>query len=235
VGGDEVDKIEIFVKEMLEVGYVNAVVDAAETTMDIAGSFTPIGSLWTGFKIHKLKKRLNAVEPDLLRIKKKIEQKENEVFYKQEVFPLILKLICEEDEDGKENIYINGFEYTVDEGIEEMEKVFHYFDVLAELRISDIVHLFKRFGSNKQIRLDKDFERYHNDSAYRKEYSEKIDLETYMMNKLVRLGIINIEQIDALKEINDSIGFGINGRRSREPRILLTNFGKRFIEFFKNK
>lgn len=37
-----------------------------------------------------------------------------------------MKLICEEDEDGKENIYINSFEYIVDEGIEEMEKVFHF-------------------------------------------------------------------------------------------------------------
>ena len=202
--------------------------------MDLAGLFTPIGSFWTSFKIHKLKKRLNVIEPDLLSIKKKIEQKQNEVFYKQEVFPLILKLICEEDEEGKENIYINGFEYVVDEGIEEMEKVFHYFDVLAELRISDIVHLFKRFGSNIQIKLDKDHERYHNDLAYRKEYDEKIDLETYMMNKLVRLGIVKIEQVDALKEINDSIEFGTNRRRSREPRILLTSFGKRFIEFFKN-
>lgn len=230
------DKIDSFVKDMLEVGNVKVIADVAETTMDIAGSFTPIGSIWTTFKVHKLKKRLNAVEAELLKIKKKIELKENEVFYKQEVFPLILKLICEDDEDDKTNIYINGLEYVVEESIEEMEKVYHYFDVLSELRISDIVHLFAQFGRGNKNELNKDYERYDNDPTYRKEYNEKISLETYMTNKLVRLGIVGIEQIDALKEINDSLSLGSTGRyRSRIPRKELTNFGKRFIEFFKEE
>lgn len=229
------ENVEKYLSEMLNV---TSVTDVVDPVMDTLGMISPLGSLWSSFKMHRLKKRLNKVEPELWRIKKKIETKENEVFYKQEVFPLILKALCEEDEEGKENIYINGFEYTVDKGIKEMEKVFHYFDVLAELRISDIVYLLQRYGPKDddkpfKIKFGMDVERYHSDEAYKDEYKERQDLKRYTDNKFVRLGLVEVEQINHLEELNTT-AFMYSSSRStkRVPRRYLTNFGDRFIKFF---
>ncbi|MEK5039166.1 hypothetical protein [Sporosarcina sp. FSL K6-3457] len=43
------DKIDSFVKEMLEVGNVKVMADVAKTTMDLAELFTPIGSFLDKF------------------------------------------------------------------------------------------------------------------------------------------------------------------------------------------
>ncbi|MCM3736434.1 hypothetical protein M3215_11520 [Bacillus cytotoxicus] len=240
----KISKVNSLVQEMLDSSAVGTIVEEAGPLVDAVGGFIqPLGAILNGYKMRKLKKRLDSVEPELLRIKNKIEEKENSIFLKQEVFPLILKYLSDEDEDDKTNIYINGFEYTIDEGIEEMEKVYHYFDVLADLRISDIVHLFERFSPKDANTLLKiklyDVQRFSEDPAYREEIREQRDLKLYMDNKLVRLGLVNVEQPDPIKVIDEHLKHASRGlagsRNDTIPQYKLTNFGSRFIEFFREE
>ncbi|MGM7723741.1 hypothetical protein [Metabacillus sp. Hm71] len=230
------DKTEELVQEMLGRVLSDAQQEAANLLIDLSGSITPIiSSLWTSYKIGKLKKRLDIVEPELRKIKEMLDKKENDLFYKQEVFPLILKYIHDEDEDEKVNIYINGFKHTVDEDIEDMEKIYHFYDVLAQLRISDIVRLCKKFVPGKKLKLDTDFpdiKRYEEDQEYREELREKEDIEVYIDNKLIRLGIVKVIQEDPLEKLTK----GMQGRtltRSRsKTEYKLSSFGRRFVNFF---
>jgi hypothetical protein len=215
------DPTELLVQEMLQLGFKESTIDTASTILDIGGTFASgIGSIWTSFKINRLKKRLDTVEPELRDIKKKIDKKENDIFYKQELFPLILKHLYEEDEDSKINIYINGFEYTIDEGIEEMEKLYHFYDVLAELRISDIMRLIEY--CRPVYYGDKIDEEYEVDEEYeispKDDISERLTLESYIDNKLLKLGLISLHEDENL-ELWQKIYYP-------------TEFGKKFVEFF---
>jgi hypothetical protein len=61
---DQVDKL---VHEMLGVNLPD-IPDILTPAIEMIGGATPfVGSLWTGFKINRLKKRLDKVEPELRR------------------------------------------------------------------------------------------------------------------------------------------------------------------------
>ncbi|MDX5577440.1 hypothetical protein [Streptomyces sp. ID01-9D] len=223
------DATDLLVEQMLDLDMGEAAVDVTLTGLDVATSAMPIvGSLIKDWKISRLKKRLNIVEPQLRDIKAKIDKKENDVFYKQELFPFVLKHLNEEDEDSKIPMYINGFEYTVDEGIEEMEMIYHYYDVLAELRTSDIVRLFKRFTPGKKLRIDLyDPTKFDNDLEYRKKELEKRTTEAYIDNKLIRLHLAKVIVDDPVQKL-----LKMDGSSQKPTKYVLTNFGKRFVEFF---
>ncbi|WP_432356967.1 hypothetical protein [Sporosarcina sp. UB5] len=129
---------------MEPVEYIKDMMGVAEGTIidnsiDVAlGSAPVIGNLYKSYQIKKLEKRMKANEQQLLIIKRKVETSENEVFYKSEVFPLIVKKLMEEDEDVKAKVIIDGFEHLIDDDLNEIEKIYHYYDVLSELRYSDI-------------------------------------------------------------------------------------------------
>lgn len=226
------DKIDKLMNEMLGIDLPD-IPDLFTPVVDMAGSVTPVlGSLWTSFKIHRLKQRLDIVEPKLQEIKDKIERKENENFYKLEVFPLIIKQIYEEDEDSKIPIIINGFEYTVEQAVEEMEKIYHYFDVLEELRVSDIIRLFDNYVPGYRRPQTVNNGPFVETPELRKEVHERNTLNKYMDHKLERLGLIYVEEEELVKYLADP-----NNRfRSRgRPRTVLTAFGKKFVEFFKEE
>jgi hypothetical protein len=163
-----------------------------------------------------------------------MEQRENERFYKLEVFPLIIKQIYEEEEDSKIPIIINGFEYTVDEAFEEMEKVFHFFDVLAELRVSDILRLFNKYvpGYNRPRPTNNVLGFRDETPEVMEELHERESLNNYIDNKLERLGLVYTEE-------EDLVAFLVNPnnryRSRRKPSPRLTAFGGRFVKFFRKE
>jgi len=228
---EQYDKVDKLVNDMLNIDLPN-IPDMLNPAADAVGTAVPlVGSLWTSFKINRLKKRLNKIEPELSGIKEKIERKENEVFYKLEVFPLIIKQIYEEDEESKIPIIINGFEHTVDEAVEEMEKVYHFFDVLSELRVSDITRLFNKYVPGYYRPRAKDRPIAY-DRQIMEQLHERESLNTYIDNKLERVGLIYTEEEDLAEYLADPSN---RYRSQRFPRVKLTAFGVRFVNFFKEE
>lgn len=238
---DQVDKL---IHDMLNDGIPSVAVDTIETIIDVGSVIAPplsaIGSLMKSHGIRKLKKRLDKVEPELRALKSKIEASEFETFYKQELFPLFLNYIYDEDEDEKVKIYINGFEYTIDEGIAELETIFHYYDVLAELRVSDIVRLYAQYIPKRheklQLKLNlADVGKYQSDPKYRDEWNEKEDIIRYIDNKLIRLGLVIIDKHDGVKDLAKAVNSPIRRTIRRDTEYKLTPFGSRFVNFFSEK
>lgn len=229
---EQYDKVDKLVNDMLNID-LPSIPDMLDPAADVVGAAIPyVGSLWTSFKIGRLKKRLNKIEPELSEIKERIERKENEVFYKLEVFPLIIKQIYEEDEESKIPIIINGFEYTVDEAVEEMEKVYHFFDVLSELRVTDITRLFNKYVPGYHSLRPANNGPFVETQEIREQLRERKSLDTYIDNKLERVGLIYTEEEDLAEYMADPKN---RYRRRRSPRTQLTSFGVRFVDFFKEE
>lgn len=218
-----------YIKDML--GIVEGTI--VDTAIDVGLGVVPtIGQMYQSYQIKKLEKRMNAHEPQFQVIKDKIEKKENEVFYKQEVFPLIVKQLMNEDQDEKAKVIIDGFEYVVDNEMKEIERIYHYYDVLSEMRYSDILMFIKRYmpfemRNNPSINIDLVMLEELSKEE-RVMYKEMEVIEKYQVNKFLRLGLILDEM---LKENEDGIVI-LNPNISYESRTAISEFGRRFLEFF---
>ncbi|WP_017795738.1 hypothetical protein [Oceanobacillus kimchii] len=212
-----------YIKDMLGITE-ETVIDKA---MDVSLGTAPlIGKVYQSFQMLKLQKRMQTNIQQLQTLKNKIESNENEVFYKQEVFPLIFKKLFEEDEDIKASVVIGGFEYIIDHGINEIETIYHYYDVLAELRFSDIIILvedFMPYEMRKNPSLKINFPT--NEEMRSNKYKEQQTINTYQKNKMVRLGLLEnrVDNID---------GEDYKGKSLIKEEIIITDFGKRFLILF---
>jgi hypothetical protein len=215
-----------YIKDMLGIAEGTVV----DTAIDVSLEVVPIiGKVYQSYQILKLQKRVQANKRQLQTLKNKIESSENELFYKQEVFPLIVKKLMEEDEDIKASVIIDGFEYVIDNDINEIERVYHYYDVLAELRFSDIAMLVEdympyemRKNPSLNIKLPTDEEMRSN------KYKEQETIKTYQRNKMVRLGLLENRVANI-----DGEDFNEKGQMSLiKERTIITDFGIRFLIFF---
>lgn len=220
---------------MEPVSYIKDMLGIAEGTfIDTAvdfglGAAPAVGKVYHSYQMMKLQKRMNACEQQLQIIKKKIEINENEVFYKQEVFPIIIKKLMEDDEDCKAKVIIDGFEYVIDNDLNEIERVYHYYDVLAELRYSDIMMFIEKYMPydmrknlvlNIKLPLDEELRS--------SKYKEGGAIKIYQKNKLIRLGLVENKVTNI-----DGGDFNDKGEMSLiEEKTVITDFGKRFIKFF---
>jgi hypothetical protein len=218
-----------YLKDMLEITEGTVV----DTAIDFGMGAAPVvGKVYQSYQLWKLQKRMTANEKQLLSLKGKVELSENEVFYKQEVFPLIVKSLMEDDEDTKAKVIIDGFEYIVDQELNEIERIYHYYDVLSELRYSDILMLIKRYMPfemrknptlNLNLVMEEDLSKEE-----RVKFKEMEAIEKYQVNKFLRLGLILDEM---LKENEDGIVM-LNPNISYDSRTAISDFGRRFLEFF---
>jgi hypothetical protein len=206
---------------------------------EFAGTVSPyISGVMNHFRFTKIEKRLEQNEEKINKLIDKIYLKDS-VFYKQEVFPIIFNKLVNEEQDEKVPILLQGFEHILDENIRDLEEIFHFYDVLEEMRISDILHLFELYNphTNWELKVEELKSALENNDAYQKQK----DIERYIKNKLVRLGLL-----DYKKEIERDLGhFDYNkpfeySRSSMEDKEVwkldefeLSNFGVRFINFFK--
>ncbi|WP_324657524.1 hypothetical protein SA286_14690 [Bacillus altitudinis] len=219
-----------FIKEMLGVaegGFVDTGVDI------VAGVIPHVGQALQSYQINKLKRRLKINENQLSELKDKIESSANELFYKQEVFPLIVKKLMDEDEDSKAKVIIDGFEYIIDNDIFEIERIYHYYDVLSELRYSDIMIFVKKYMPYEMRKetLKASIELIVLENLNKHEqnlYYEKEAIGVYQQNKLIRLGLVESKVANV-----DGADFNEKGQMSLiEEKIVITDFGIRFLKFF---
>lgn len=218
-----------YLKDML--GIVEGTV--IDKSIDYALGASPyVGKVYQTYQMMKLEKRMKTNEKQLLILKNKIETSENEVFYKQEVFPLIVKKLMDDDEDEKAKVIIDGFEYVIDNELNDIERLYHYYDVLSELRYSDIMLFIKKYMPYYLRDPDNavlDMEPLPTiEELETGKYKEKQAITTYQINKFVRLGLLANEIV------------GIDGGSFDEDeenefikqKTNITDFGLRFIEFF---
>ncbi|WP_349346502.1 hypothetical protein [Priestia megaterium] len=218
-----------YLKDMLGVVEGTAV----DTVIDGAAGVVPVvGKVYQMYQMNKLQRRMNAHEKQLNILKDKIELSENEVFYKQEVFPLIVKHLMDEDEDAKSKIIIDGFEYTIDNDLKEIERVYHYYDVLSDLRYSDIMvfvdtYMPYHMRKNKGLKFNFPSLEEMQSSEFKKKQAMNKIINTYQTNKLLRLGLIesHITTIDAG-------GFTEDDKGGVEQETKITEFGVQFLKFF---
>lgn len=217
-----------YVKEMLGINEGTIIDTGIDTLLDQAPI---IGSALQSYKISKLSKRMKLNEEQLNVIKNKVESKENEMLYKEQVFPLIVNQLMEDDEDKKSKIILDGFEYILDEDIQEIEKIYHFYDVLNQLRIADIYILTKEYSSLKRRSgfdlshlSQKSYKQFH----FMESDTEQESINNYQKNKLQRLGLLD-EKIKVKPKNRQSV----SGKEDIEREYNLSSFGKRFIDFFK--
>lgn len=218
-----------YVKDMFGI-VEGSIVD---TVVDVGlGAVPMLGEAYQTYRIKKLEERMNANEPQLILLKNKIERSENDVFYKREVFPLIVKQLMNDDEDKKAKVIIDGFEYVVDNELNEIEQIYYYYDVLSELRYSDMLFFVDKYmpfemkknpNLNINLAMSEDMNK-----TERKKLKEKEAIENYQTNKLLRLGLI----IDDMLSTNDDGVLLLDANKFYDSRTKLSDFGKQFLEIF---
>ena len=171
---------------------------------DILSKILHMPNVWAMVEKSKLKNRVTKAENQLTEIKEKIEEKENSVYYKQEIFPLIVQKLSREIEDEKVTVIIDGFEHVVDETLHDIEKLYHFYDVLEELRYSDMLFLVELYKKRKYT------------------FTKQDAVKIYQKNKFIRLGL--------LVDIIDGGGFD---DEPIEEIIEFSEFGQEFYDLFK--
>ncbi|MEC0282337.1 hypothetical protein [Terribacillus saccharophilus] len=231
-----------YIKNMLNIKEGGIV----DTGVEIGLGAAPIiGKIYDGYRMHKLTVAMKRHNKQLDRIQEKIERKANEVFYKQEVFPLVLKKLLNEDQIEKAPIIINGFEYIVDEDIDEIHTIYHFYDVLEELRLADIRHLSIEYApdygfNNRYDRMERIADSMRLMLEDREGYDMQQDFISYTNNKLHRLGLLRYtkENINDKDPYSTRVAYNSTQDLSKEEwnldKFELSNFGVRFINFFEN-
>lgn len=206
-----------FVKKI--VGNLPEGAEQAMEVIEFGGQFIPVaGSIMNTVRFKKIENELTKHEGKINAIGEKLDRSEHEVFFKQEVFPIVFNKILQDEQVEKTSIFLNGLEYIVDNEVVDEDIIFHYYDVLSELRLADIRHLAEKYESDliyfgilkrrPTLRVPK----IPVTKEEKKKNKEKVDVEQYMNNKLQRLGILQP---------------GV-----RDKSLGVSPFGRRFVQFF---
>lgn len=182
-----------------------------------------LGNMYQTYQIKKLEIRMKEHDYQLEIIKDKVESSIHESFYKSEVFPLIVNQIMNENEDQKVKVIIDGFEHIVDNDLHKIERIYHYYDVLAELRYSDIILFIKRYTPNEMRKERKlDIHLASQNERRSQEYKESQAIKEYQRNKFMRLGLLRED-------------FSGEGGSSVKYNTGISEFGVRFLLMFSLK
>lgn len=198
------DFFEKYMLEMSDISKEKFVDIPIDLIADIVSKILHMPNIWAMVEKSKLKNRVTKAENQLTEIKEKIEEKENSKYYKQDIFPLIVQKLSRELEDEKVTVIIDGFEHVVDETLHDIEKLYHFYDILEELRYSDMLFLVELYKKRKYT------------------FTEDDAVKIYQKNKLIRLGLI-VDDINAGSFDNEPI----------EEDINFTEFGQEFYDLFK--
>lgn len=117
---------------------------------------------------------------------------------------MIVQKLSGEIDDKKATVIIDGFKHTVDDDLYDTEKLYHFFDVLEELRFSDMLFFIELYKKRKYTFIQED------------------GVKTYQKNKFIRLGLIE-----------DPIDGGSFDDEPVEEDIEFTEFGHEFYNKFK--
>ena len=118
-----------------------------EMLIDTGANFVPyVSSMYNAYKMNRFKKRIEANEEAINRIGEKynkLDDEELKFFIQTTIFPYVLDDLIEENQDRKIEYILNGFEFIIDEKMNDEGFAIACFDVLRELRVDDIIRLLK--------------------------------------------------------------------------------------------
>jgi len=221
-------------------------VEPVQAVVEVGGGAMPfVSSALNYLKFRKINKELSSLKEQLTTITEKANASQNELFIKQEVFPIILNRIVNDEQSEKIKIILNGFEYIIDNEILNLDKIFHFYDVLAEMRLNEIVHFTEKYVE-PMMKFEQDPNNLRLNLSLKLEYSEEDfeneDLERYMNNKLFRLGILEyvkdrIVEPPSPYSLQSSMPFKWqppepDRYETNTDKYQISNFGKRFVKFF---
>lgn len=204
--------------------------EPVEMAIDIGAGVIPIfGKIYHAYQHQKINRALKELGWQIQSIKLKLDTSNDSTIFKEEIFPIIIKKMLDEPQEEKIKIIIDGFEHAIDKNISKQEIIFHYYDVLEELRMADIVFMCTNYLVKKEVTRIL--------SPSEEEKAQK-HVERYMANKLVRLGLL-IEKADdeqttydVLKEVT-KIRTGYEyAAKFRADQYEFTPFGFNFVNFF---
>ncbi|KXH83728.1 hypothetical protein [Sporosarcina sp. HYO08] len=180
-----------------------------------AGAAPVVSNIIQSIQIRNLKnglKEVNNIVQDMSVTLKEHEEK----FIQEKALPLIFKNVVQEEQEEKIKIMINGFESIVYDSMYDEDNLYEYYDVLKSLRKKELARMLQLY--NKEIRNQETY----NIGNFK---FDGTSIE-YIDNKLVQLGLRRTFIIDE----------GTWGAlASPEEDTAFTEFGKRFIKFFRNR
>ncbi|MEH7503312.1 hypothetical protein V7152_15085 [Neobacillus drentensis] len=135
----------------------------------------------------------------------------NNVIIKEQLFPLFWDFVVEEQEIDKIQLFVNGIVSAVNKEEINMEKMFVYFDILKNLRLKEIQYFIDVY-INKNYKVVK--------GDFTVNYPNELDIayHNYVLNKLERLGMINL--------------FIIDGNGTADENYKITNLGDEINHYF---
>jgi hypothetical protein len=191
--------------------------DSGSIIVSTAISQIPVmGNLINAYEMNRLQRRVEEHEDTFEEIRRILNTKQDKekLFYKQQVFPLILDRIKTELEDAKIPILLNGFTYCLKEDINDLDRIYHYYDVLSQLRISDIILLLEEFMPTSAYGVSKLNIKLRTRTLNNEEKEEKL-MSEYQINKLLKLTLVEQKV-----------------RTRNRHRLEMSEFGHFFVEFF---
>lgn len=227
----------------------------AEMLIDTSANFAPyVSSLYNAYKMNRFKKRIAANEEAINRIGEKfnkLDDEELKFFIQSTVFPYVLDDLIEENQDRKIEYILNGFEFIIDEQMNDEGFALACFDVLRELRVDDIIRLLKftdEYRTKFAWKIEEDSFK-NMVGRWSKEEVEKFQKEEIFSkqidNKLLSKNLIDNEKDDMISRVLrefkrsnrsggnfDSLEFNIRNEVKRVQEYHLTQFGKEFIRVF---
>lgn len=175
-----------------------------------------IGGYINHRRIRKVEKGLEQLN-EIAKQSKDIPFKETEIeFIQDKALPFILKNIAEEEQDEKIKILTNGFESVIYDSMYNEDSLYEYYDVLKSLRIKDIARMIQLYNAEFKDQETYNIGNFEFDGT---------SLE-YIDNKLEQLGIRRTVIFD------DGTW---ESEIKKEEISSFTDFGQRFIKFFRNR
>ncbi|MCM3141316.1 hypothetical protein [Brevibacillus sp. MER 51] len=217
-----------------------------EGVVEYGAMLTPyIGSAMNFIKFRRIETRLQKHSEELAELRNLLITLDSnfQQFIRDKVFPLVIDNIYEETQEEKIGVILNGLAGVIKNRVADEDLIITYFDVLNQLRIAEIQHLFSNYDNRNRAKIDMSFLNLAMDRTRegRKKYAELQGFKNYVDNKLLRLGLLRYKQgndntysyeymIPSYKpktEDNDD-------RKWILDQYFLSDFGKQFIAFFES-
>lgn len=176
------------------------IVAGATISYPLAGIIaTALFAAEDSYKRNRTQKNIQIALDDLYakveRIEFSLSENSTEII-KEKLFPLFWDSVIEEQEVDKIQLFVNGVFSAVSNEEINMEKMYVYFDILKSLRLKEI-HYFLEVYINENYKIV--------ENGFSIKYPDDLDLgyHKYVINKLERLGLINLSVIDGNGTIDE--------------------------------
>ncbi|MGI2298147.1 hypothetical protein [Paenibacillus sp. GXUN7292] len=183
--------------------------------IEIGFEYAPyIGKVIQSIKMHRFGLRLKENSRQIEEIQRLLlDTKLDRRFIQERVFPIVLDDLIEDHEDQKIHYILSGLTAILNEYATEESEILLFYDTLRALRIYDLQYLGK-FDMTEGTLV----------AEYTRDFVNVPAIDVGVINKLERLGIIRTQA---------AFLFGDDKKDVHEDRLILTTYGKRFLEFLK--